>query len=132
MLCGSPPMKASISFLEFGTMFGHKNANSGESSNISLRSLPFKSSSKIVGIIALAMGSIKEENEEWICFLGGSSSSGTKKYRGSNSSDGGITGRWKSNSWVGLIRSGYEIEFSKELKELLPNEAGKESDKTEV
>ncbi|GJV85204.1 hypothetical protein Tco_1525102 [Tanacetum coccineum] len=27
-LCGSPPMKASISFSEFGTMFGHKNANS--------------------------------------------------------------------------------------------------------
>ncbi|GJV52517.1 hypothetical protein Tco_1448258 [Tanacetum coccineum] len=24
MLCGSPPMNASISFSEFGTMFGHK------------------------------------------------------------------------------------------------------------
>ncbi|GJR91613.1 hypothetical protein Tco_0215624 [Tanacetum coccineum] len=28
MLWGSPPMKASISFLVFGTMFGHKTANS--------------------------------------------------------------------------------------------------------
>ncbi|GJY20132.1 hypothetical protein Tco_0392698 [Tanacetum coccineum] len=28
MLWGSPPMKASISFSEFGTMFGHKTANS--------------------------------------------------------------------------------------------------------
>ncbi|GKE36794.1 hypothetical protein Tco_1460199 [Tanacetum coccineum] len=28
MLCGSPPMKASISFLVIGTMFGHKTANS--------------------------------------------------------------------------------------------------------
>ncbi|GJW47381.1 hypothetical protein Tco_0079027 [Tanacetum coccineum] len=30
--------------------------------------------------------------EEWICFLGGNSSSGTNKYWGSNSSDGGNTG----------------------------------------
>ncbi|GKA79080.1 hypothetical protein Tco_0785676, partial [Tanacetum coccineum] len=31
---------------------------------------------------------IEEEDGEWIRFLGGNSSSGTKKYRGSNSSDG--------------------------------------------
>ncbi|GJW71240.1 hypothetical protein Tco_0128157, partial [Tanacetum coccineum] len=35
---------------------------------------------------------VEEEDGEWICFLGGNSSSGIKKYRGSNSSDGGITG----------------------------------------
>ncbi|GKF01557.1 hypothetical protein Tco_0028480, partial [Tanacetum coccineum] len=35
---------------------------------------------------------VEEEDGEWIRFLGGNSSSGTKKYRGSNSSDGGNTG----------------------------------------
>ncbi|GJR54759.1 putative reverse transcriptase domain-containing protein [Tanacetum coccineum] len=35
---------------------------------------------------------IEEEDEEHIRFLGGNSSSGTKKYRGSNSNDGGNTG----------------------------------------
>ncbi|GJX23428.1 hypothetical protein Tco_0227873 [Tanacetum coccineum] len=35
---------------------------------------------------------VEEEDEEHIRFLGGNSSSGTKKYRGSNSSDGGNTG----------------------------------------
>ncbi|GJT99188.1 hypothetical protein Tco_1094706 [Tanacetum coccineum] len=35
---------------------------------------------------------VEEEDEEHICFLGGNSSSGTKKYRGSNSSDGGNIG----------------------------------------
>ncbi|GJT14638.1 hypothetical protein Tco_0861680 [Tanacetum coccineum] len=35
---------------------------------------------------------IEEEDGEWIHFLGGNSSSGTKKYRGSNSSDGGNAG----------------------------------------
>ncbi|GJZ95427.1 hypothetical protein Tco_0667761 [Tanacetum coccineum] len=35
---------------------------------------------------------VEEEDEEHIRFLGGNSSSGTKKYRGSNSNDGGITG----------------------------------------
>ncbi|GJV50536.1 hypothetical protein Tco_1440748 [Tanacetum coccineum] len=34
---------------------------------------------------------VEEEDEEQIRFLGGNSSSGTKKYRGSNSSDGGNT-----------------------------------------
>ncbi|GJX47336.1 hypothetical protein Tco_0272526 [Tanacetum coccineum] len=34
---------------------------------------------------------VEEEDEEHIRFLGGNSSSGTKKYRGSNSSDGGNT-----------------------------------------
>ncbi|GJV33385.1 hypothetical protein Tco_1393785 [Tanacetum coccineum] len=35
---------------------------------------------------------VEEEDGEWIRFLGGNSSSGTKKYQGSNSSDGGNTG----------------------------------------
>ncbi|GKE11413.1 hypothetical protein Tco_1414964, partial [Tanacetum coccineum] len=35
---------------------------------------------------------VKEEDEEQICLLGGKNSSGTKKYRGSNSSDGGNIG----------------------------------------
>ncbi|GKC30946.1 hypothetical protein Tco_1038240, partial [Tanacetum coccineum] len=35
---------------------------------------------------------VEEEDEEQICFLGGNSSSGIKKYRGSNSSDGGNIG----------------------------------------
>ncbi|GKA84411.1 hypothetical protein Tco_0806006, partial [Tanacetum coccineum] len=34
---------------------------------------------------------VEEEDGEWICFLGGNNSSGTKKYQGSNSSDGGNT-----------------------------------------
>ncbi|GKF67046.1 hypothetical protein Tco_0193563, partial [Tanacetum coccineum] len=33
----------------------------------------------------------EEEDGGWICFLGGNNSSGTKKYWGSNSSDGGNT-----------------------------------------
>nr|GEZ79326.1 hypothetical protein [Tanacetum cinerariifolium] len=35
---------------------------------------------------------VGEEDGVWICFLGGNNSSGTKKYQGSNSSDGGNTG----------------------------------------
>nr|GEU59477.1 hypothetical protein [Tanacetum cinerariifolium] len=35
---------------------------------------------------------VKEEDGGWICFLGGNKSSGTKKYQGSNSGDGGNTG----------------------------------------
>ncbi|GJV46563.1 hypothetical protein Tco_1431099 [Tanacetum coccineum] len=35
---------------------------------------------------------VEEEDGGWICFLGGNNSSGTKKYQGSNSSDGGNTG----------------------------------------
>ncbi|GKE96302.1 hypothetical protein Tco_1581157, partial [Tanacetum coccineum] len=34
---------------------------------------------------------VEEEDGEWICFLGGNNSSGTKKYWVSNSSDGGNT-----------------------------------------
>ncbi|GKD89867.1 hypothetical protein Tco_1365374, partial [Tanacetum coccineum] len=63
-------------------------------------------------------------------FLGGNSSSGTKKYRGSNSSDGGNTGDGVKIAG-GVIGSGDEIggiilsiEFFEELKELLPNEVG--------
>ncbi|GJW04648.1 ribonuclease H-like domain-containing protein [Tanacetum coccineum] len=35
---------------------------------------------------------VEEEDGGWICFLGGNNSSRTKKYQGSNSSDGGNTG----------------------------------------
>ncbi|GKC96185.1 hypothetical protein Tco_1161627 [Tanacetum coccineum] len=62
---------------------------------------------------------VEEEDGEWILFLGSNSSSGTKKYNdGDNTEDGvKIAGE--------VIGSGDEIEFSKELKELLPDEAGK-------
>ncbi|GKB69967.1 hypothetical protein Tco_0931379 [Tanacetum coccineum] len=92
---------------------------------------------------------VEEEDGEWIYFLGGNSSSGTKKYRGSNSSDGGNTrdGVKIAGEVIGsggeignkmLVRPlnkdycrktrilvGSYLVFSKELKELLPNEAGK-------
>ncbi|GKE30082.1 hypothetical protein Tco_1445466, partial [Tanacetum coccineum] len=67
---------------------------------------------------------VEEEDEEHIRFLGGNSSSGIEKYHGLNSSDGGNIGhRFKIAG--GVIGSGDEIEFSEELKELLPDEAGK-------
>ncbi|GJT43334.1 hypothetical protein Tco_0952049 [Tanacetum coccineum] len=67
---------------------------------------------------------VEEENREQIRFLGGNSSSGTKKHRGSNSSDGGNT---EDGVKIvgGVIGSGDEIEFSEELKDLLPAKAGK-------
>ncbi|GKE09394.1 hypothetical protein Tco_1412945 [Tanacetum coccineum] len=57
---------------------------------------------------------VEEEDGEHIRFLGGNSSSGTKKYRGSNSSDGGDTGDGVkiaggvigSGDGIGLIPSG--------------------------
>ncbi|GJZ25366.1 hypothetical protein Tco_0569619 [Tanacetum coccineum] len=67
---------------------------------------------------------VEEEDEEQIRFLGGNSSSGTKKYRGSNSNDGGNTGDGVKIAG-GVIGSGDEIEFSEELKEMIPDEAGK-------
>ncbi|GJX98247.1 hypothetical protein Tco_0355266 [Tanacetum coccineum] len=67
---------------------------------------------------------VEEEDEEQIRFLGGNSSSGTKKYQGSNSNDGGNTGDGVKIAGR-IIGSGDEIEFSKELKEMLPDEAGK-------
>ncbi|GJZ50030.1 hypothetical protein Tco_0604220 [Tanacetum coccineum] len=60
---------------------------------------------------------IEEEDGGWICFLGGNNSSGTKKYRGSNSSDGGNTGD-------GVKIAGGVIESCGEI-EMLPDEAGK-------
>ncbi|GKC15710.1 hypothetical protein Tco_1012492, partial [Tanacetum coccineum] len=56
--------------------------------------------------------------------ISGNSSSGTKKYQGSNSSDGGNTGDGVKTAG-GVIGSSDEIEFSKELKELLSDEVGK-------
>ncbi|GKG16443.1 hypothetical protein Tco_0358766, partial [Tanacetum coccineum] len=75
----------------------------------------------------------EEEDGEWICFLGGNSFSGIKKYRGSNSSDGGnigdgvkiVGGVIGSGDEIGEITDGIILEFSEELKEMLPDEAGK-------
>ncbi|GJS31104.1 hypothetical protein Tco_0491724 [Tanacetum coccineum] len=57
----------------------------------------------------------------------------TKKYRGSNSSDGGNTGDGvkiadgviESCGEIGEITDGIILEFFEELKEMLPDEAGK-------
>ncbi|GJW30294.1 reverse transcriptase domain-containing protein [Tanacetum coccineum] len=78
---------------------------------------------------------VEEEDEGWICFLGGNNSSGIKKYWGSNSGDGGNTrdgvkiagevigsGDGIDENTGGIILS---LKVSKELKELLPDEAGK-------
>ncbi|GJY36438.1 hypothetical protein Tco_0421816 [Tanacetum coccineum] len=43
-------------------------------------------------IFQLAKNALRKKMGGWICFLGGNNSSGTKKYQGSNSSDGGNTG----------------------------------------
>ncbi|GKF83723.1 hypothetical protein Tco_0248621, partial [Tanacetum coccineum] len=67
---------------------------------------------------------VEEEDGEQIHFLGGNSSSGTKKYRGSNSNDGGNIGDGVKIAGE-VIGSSDEIEFSEELKDLLPAEAGK-------
>ncbi|GJV79080.1 hypothetical protein Tco_1514950 [Tanacetum coccineum] len=56
--------------------------------------------------------------------ISGNSSSGTKKYRGSNSNDGGNAGD-EVKIAGGVIESGDEIEFSEELEEMLPTEARK-------
>ncbi|GJV64261.1 zinc finger, CCHC-type containing protein [Tanacetum coccineum] len=81
----------------------------------------------------LPLMQVEEEAGEWIRFFRCNSSSGTKKYRGSNSSDDGNT-RDGVKIAGGVIGSGDEIdentggiilslEFSEELKELLPDEA---------
>ncbi|GJZ22422.1 hypothetical protein Tco_0559461, partial [Tanacetum coccineum] len=67
---------------------------------------------------------VEEEDGEWICFLGGNSSSGTKKYQGLNSSDGGNTGDGVKIAGR-VIGSSEEIEFSEGLQEMLPDEAEK-------
>ncbi|GJU98274.1 reverse transcriptase domain-containing protein [Tanacetum coccineum] len=54
---------------------------------------------------------VEEEDEEHIRFLGGNSSSGTKKYRGSNSSDGGNIGDGVKIAG-GVIGSGDEIALA--------------------
>ncbi|GJU33819.1 hypothetical protein Tco_1182173 [Tanacetum coccineum] len=62
---------------------------------------------------------VEEEDEEQIRFLGGNSSSGTKKYRGSNSSEGGNIGD-------GVKIAGEIIGSGDEIKCLTaPAEAGK-------
>ncbi|GJX07223.1 hypothetical protein Tco_0195155 [Tanacetum coccineum] len=198
MLWGSPSMKASISFLEFGTMFGHKTANSQNlqipgdpiglfysdglgfplfATGISLGPVfllglsafameaAYASRAAVIPVISCRMASkvmasvsdkrirtlrgdgiihevgdndanngdddekginnvFEEEDEERIRFLGGNSSSGIKKYQGLNSIYKGNT-RDRVKIAGEVIGSGDEIEFSKELKELLSDEAGK-------
>ncbi|GKG10068.1 hypothetical protein Tco_0338814 [Tanacetum coccineum] len=76
---------------------------------------------------------VEEEDGEQIRFLGGNSSLGTNKYRRLNSSDGGNTRDGVkiagevigSGGEIGEITDGIILKFSKELKELLPAEAGK-------
>ncbi|GJX52455.1 hypothetical protein Tco_0280824 [Tanacetum coccineum] len=63
---------------------------------------------------------VEEEDREYICFLGGNNLSGTKKYWGSNSSDGGNTGDGVKITG-GVIGSGGGIESFEELKEVLPD-----------
>ncbi|GJW07568.1 hypothetical protein Tco_1569991 [Tanacetum coccineum] len=65
---------------------------------------------------------VKEEDGEWICFSGGNNLLGTKKYQGSNSSDGGNTGD-EIKIAGRVIGSGGGIESSEELKEVLPDVA---------
>ncbi|GJX18772.1 hypothetical protein Tco_0221449 [Tanacetum coccineum] len=87
-------------------------------------------SNKIIQVMDELDNIVEEEDEEQICFLGGNSSSGTKKYRGSNSSDGGnIRDGVKIAGEV--IGSGDEIVFQR-VKELLPEEAGKNNLVNEV
>nr|GEU29089.1 retrovirus-related Pol polyprotein from transposon TNT 1-94 [Tanacetum cinerariifolium] len=93
ILLGNPPMKTSMSFSEFGTMFGHKSANSLNlliSGTILIGYESFQFSQAI--LLACSIPIVEEEDGGWICFLGSNSSSGTKKYQGSNSSDGSNTG----------------------------------------
>ncbi|GJX74727.1 hypothetical protein Tco_0313322 [Tanacetum coccineum] len=76
---------------------------------------------------------VEEEDGEWIRFLGSNSSLGIKKYRGLNNNDGGNTGDGVkiaggvigSGDEIGEITDGIILEFSEELKEMLPDEAGK-------
>ncbi|GJY83383.1 hypothetical protein Tco_0496759 [Tanacetum coccineum] len=64
---------------------------------------------------------VEEEDGGWVCFLGGNNSSGTKKYQGSNSGDGGNTEDGVKIAG-GVIGSGVmEIE----LNDMLSFEAGK-------
>ncbi|GKF55535.1 hypothetical protein Tco_0165875, partial [Tanacetum coccineum] len=73
---------------------------------------------------------VEEEDGGWICFLDGYSS-GTKKYRGLNSSDGGNTrdgvkiasGEIRSGGGIGRISS--FLEFLEKSEEMFPDEAGK-------
>ncbi|GKG16093.1 hypothetical protein Tco_0358416, partial [Tanacetum coccineum] len=67
---------------------------------------------------------VEEEDGEHIRFLGGNSFSRIRKYRGSNSSDGGNIGDGVKIAGE-VIGSGDKIEFSEELKDLLSVKAGK-------
>ncbi|GJS58565.1 hypothetical protein Tco_0653349 [Tanacetum coccineum] len=141
VIIGNPLMKTSISFSAFGIMFGQKAANSWNLLNdralsvkVPVANVTLFTSAQLLRENTDSVRSnqrmrsssnvVKEEDGEQIRFLGGSSSSGTKKYQGSNSSDGGNTGDGVKITG-GVIGSGDGIEFSEELKELLPDEAGK-------
>nr|GEW60903.1 hypothetical protein [Tanacetum cinerariifolium] len=66
ILQGNPPMKTSIIFSEYGTIVGHKTANSW---NL---------------LTGGAKRSVEECDRKRACFRGGKISSGRKKFRGSN------------------------------------------------
>ncbi|GJS10594.1 hypothetical protein Tco_0367390 [Tanacetum coccineum] len=84
----------------------------------------------VVSLIHLVEGMIEEEDEEKIRFLGGNSSSGTKKKEKNLSEDqiemnGGHNRGWSQIAGE-VIGSGDEIvEFSEELKDMLYAEASK-------
>ncbi|GJU48915.1 integrase, catalytic region, zinc finger, CCHC-type containing protein [Tanacetum coccineum] len=73
----------------------------------------------------------EEEDGGWIHFLGGNNSSGTDKYRGSNSSDGDNTGdevkiaggEIGCGGGIGGISS--FLEFSEKSEKMFPSKAGK-------
>ncbi|GJZ76848.1 hypothetical protein Tco_0641520 [Tanacetum coccineum] len=68
---------------------------------------------------------VEEEDGGWIFFLGVNNSSGTKKYRGSNSSDGGNTGDGVKIDGENIGGNSSFLEFSKKSEELFPGLAGK-------
>ncbi|GJT19367.1 hypothetical protein Tco_0878073 [Tanacetum coccineum] len=92
--------------------------DNGSSCAFELRMMPSLISCRLapkVMTVVSGYNVVEEEDGEQICFLGGNSSSGIKKYRGSNSSDGGNTGDGVKIAGE-VIGSGDEIE-------MLPDEA---------
>ncbi|GJW20381.1 hypothetical protein Tco_0031003 [Tanacetum coccineum] len=134
MLCGSPPME---SFISWACAFHQDKASSVK---VPVANVTLFSSAHLLRENTDSVHSnqrirptapsvplkqkVEEEDGEWICFLGGSSSSGTKKYQGSNSNDGGNIGD-ESNLLREAIGIGDKIVFLEELKECIPDEAGK-------
>ncbi|GJV30997.1 hypothetical protein Tco_1391397 [Tanacetum coccineum] len=87
--------------------------------------------SELISLLSGRDNIVEEEDRGWICFLGGNNSSGTKKYRGSNSSDGGNTGDGvkiaggEIGSCGGIGKISSFLEFSEKSEEMFPGVAGK-------